>query len=136
MSLQALVGADETAYAVAGRTLVANALCQADAAVLGAIDEDAARQIVGAEKVVHGLDKDTHGTHEQRSRDDEDEHQSGAAQEYLIIFRHKEIACVCDDGAYAHCIEDAYEVDEATEAEDAAVGVEEAEGNGVGYEQY
>ena len=135
VSLHVLVGADEAAYAVACRHLVAYALCQADAAALGAVDEDAPRHFAGAEEVVHGLDHDADGAHGGGCHDDEDEHQSGAAQEHLVILGQEDVADVGDGGAEGHGVEDAGEVDEAAEAEDAAVGVEDAEGNGVGDEQ-
>ena len=55
LSLQVVIGANEALDYVTVGSFVANALCEADSAVLCAIDEDAFSKAVNAEEVVHRL---------------------------------------------------------------------------------
>jgi len=57
-------------------------------------------------------------------------------QEDVVLIGEELIADVCDSGAEKHCEEQASEVYKTAVSEDAAVGMEDAEGDGVGYEQY
>jgi hypothetical protein len=57
-------------------------------------------------------------------------------QEDVVLVGEELIADVCDSGAENHCEEQASEVYKTAVSEDSAVGMEDAEGDGVGDEQY
>ena len=103
------------------------------------INENTFAVIVYAEKVVHSLDHDTGCTHERSGKQQEHGKSIGILQEFVFPFRKEmmegKVAYNGNRGAEQHGKGNPAKVHETAVSEDAAIGVEYAESDGVGHEQ-